>query len=95
VIILVVLVAEEHVLMLVGVTAPSEGILECPQDTVRGRGSRRRGSSAGACGARSGQSGRNIHGDHRSSRVLRFKIYDLLVLDEVDARDLLYHKHNL
>jgi hypothetical protein len=84
--------------MLVGVTAPSEDILECPQDTIGGgggRGSRRRGSSTGACGARSGQSGRNIHGDHRSSWVLRLKIYDLLVLDEVDAHDLLYHKHNL
>jgi hypothetical protein len=98
VLILATLVAEDHILALVGVMTPSEDILECPQDATEGggRGSgRRRRSHAGACGARRSWSGRNIHGDRRSSEILRLKIYDFLVLPEVNARDLLYHIHNL
>jgi hypothetical protein len=61
----------------------------------RRRGSKWRSSRVRACGARSSQSGRNIHGGNKSNWKLWIKIGDFLVLDEVNARDLLYHHHNL
>jgi hypothetical protein len=68
--VLVPLVAQEHVLALTDVTTPNKHTLEHPQDTTKGgRGAtRRRRSWARTDGVRSHRSRRNIHGDGRSCR---------------------------
>jgi hypothetical protein len=46
-------------------------------------------------GARSHRSRRNIHSDGRSYQVLRLKVGDLMVLQELPFGHLLDHHHNL
>jgi hypothetical protein len=95
--ILTALVAQKHILALMGASTPGEHALDHPQDTARGGGGggRRRSSCVRASGARSRITGGNIHRDDWSCWVLRLEIGYLMVLQEVLLCHLLDHHHNL